>query len=245
MSSAKYVWLNPYVTVSHNVLTLLLTPFLRDHNVSLRATDVEEDLTQILRICIFTDENHTPKGNAYAKAPVCRWAGDKHMITKTPKQRKQRITSIYLLAAVGKWKVGLREPYAELTRTLRHQTLTKRSLACYDMLWWVWLKKGLIQSGKHKQAQCTHLKHSAHKCQFPRVSKLSWSIQFLSWQVCAKNLLMKTQPYGKLTQHACLTTPLRNLTLFRFLLTPKFHMTRPLLSSSWEVSCGAQFEKLV
>ena len=51
---------------------------------------------------------------------------------------------------------------------------------------------------------------------------------------------MKTQPYGKLTQHACLTTPLRNLTLFRFLLTPKFHMTRPLLSSSWEVSCGAQ-----
>ena len=51
---------------------------------------------------------------------------------------------------------------------------------------------------------------------------------------------MKTQPYGMLTQHACLTTPLRNLTLFRFLLTPKFHMTRPLLSSSWEVSCGAQ-----
>ena len=61
-------------------------------------------------------------------------------------------------------------------------------------------------------------------------------------EVCAKNLLMKTQPYGKLTQHACLTTPLRNLTLFRFLLTPKFHMTRPLLSSSWEVSCGAQLE---
>ena len=50
-------------------LTLLLTFFLRDHNVSLRATDVGEDLTQILRICIFTHENHAPKGNAYPKAP--------------------------------------------------------------------------------------------------------------------------------------------------------------------------------
>ena len=70
--------------MSHNVLTLLLTPFLRDHNVSLRATDVEEDLTQILRHLHFhklmrTIENHTPKGNAYAKAPFCRRAGDKHM----------------------------------------------------------------------------------------------------------------------------------------------------------------------
>ena len=55
--------------MSYNFLTLLLTSFLRDHNVSLRATDVGEDLTQILRICIFTRENHTPKGNAYAKAP--------------------------------------------------------------------------------------------------------------------------------------------------------------------------------
>ena len=68
---------------------LLLTLVLRDHNVSLRA-DIEEDLTKILRICICTHENHTPKGNAYTKAPFCRWAGDKHMITKTPKQRKQK-----------------------------------------------------------------------------------------------------------------------------------------------------------
>ena len=58
--------------MSHNFLTLLLTLFLRDHNVSLRATDVEEDLTQILRFCIFIDENHIPKGNAYAKTPFCR-----------------------------------------------------------------------------------------------------------------------------------------------------------------------------
>ena len=58
--------------MSYNLLTLLLTLFLRDHNVSLRATDVEEDLTQILSICIFANENHTPKGNAYAKAPFCR-----------------------------------------------------------------------------------------------------------------------------------------------------------------------------
>ena len=65
MSCAKFVRLNPY----HNFRTLLLALFLRDHNVSLRATDVGEDLTQILRICIFTRENHTPKGNAYAKAP--------------------------------------------------------------------------------------------------------------------------------------------------------------------------------
>ena len=46
LSSAKYY-------MSHSFLTLVLTPFLRDHNVSLRATDVEEDLTQILRFCIF------------------------------------------------------------------------------------------------------------------------------------------------------------------------------------------------
>ena len=58
--------------MSHNVLTLLLALFLRDHNVSFRATDVEEDLTQILCFCIFTDENHAPKGNAYAKDPFCR-----------------------------------------------------------------------------------------------------------------------------------------------------------------------------
>ena len=50
--------------------------------------------------------------------------------------------------------------------------------------------------------------------------------------------MVHTVPFltsGKLTQQAYLTTPLRNLTLFRFLLMPKFHMTRPLLSSSWEV----------
>ena len=35
----------------------------------LHATDVGEDLAQVLRICIFTHENHTPKGNANAKAP--------------------------------------------------------------------------------------------------------------------------------------------------------------------------------
>ena len=97
--------------MSYNFLTLLLTLFLRDHNVSLRAADNQEDLTQILRICIFTHENHTPKGNAYAEAPFEGTFLDK---------------------------------------------------------------------------------------------------------VYAKNLPMKTQPYGKLTQHACLTTPLRNLTLFRF-----------------------------
>ena len=50
----------------------------------------------------------------------------------------------------------------------------------------------------------------------------------------------KYKAYAKLTQHACLTTSLRNLTPLRFLFMPIFHMTRPLLSSSLEVSCGAQ-----
>ena len=33
-------------------------------------------------------------------------------------------------------------------------------------------------------------------------------------------LQVKIRLYGKLTPHACLTTPLRNLTLFRFCLRP-------------------------
>ena len=45
------------------------------------------------------------------------------------------------------------------------------------------------------------------------------------------------QAYTTCMSHNSLTQPYA----FRvFLLTPKFHMTRPLLGSSWEVSCGAQ-----
>ena len=44
--------------MSYNFLTLLLTLFLRDHNVSLPAPDVEEDLPQALRICMFTNNEN-------------------------------------------------------------------------------------------------------------------------------------------------------------------------------------------
>ena len=71
--------------------------------------------------------------NDFSPLPEREWlpsAFRKHGLKQT------MCASTYWLpwARVCKRKVGLREPYAELTRTLRHQTLTKQSLACYDML---------------------------------------------------------------------------------------------------------------
>ena len=66
LSCAKSVWFNPRSCLCFSY-----------HNVSLRATDVGEDLTQILCICIFTWEPCS-QGKCLLEDSFCRWKYD-HM----------------------------------------------------------------------------------------------------------------------------------------------------------------------
>ena len=119
----------------------------------------------------------------------------------------------------------------------RHELLGLIGLvAVFSYTGWILNKRRLSHAGNRRR-QCGNVPVVLQNRTYS--THLSSTIDFVYVCVALTLCVCCTDPMQRLRNMHVSQLPYASLRFFNVLLTPKFHMTRPLLNSSWEVSCGA------